>query len=112
MQGPATVIKDRISAQLVPLKPDAEYFLMPEGWAQKLRRNSWQRAKRWARQLPIIALQPAQTVASRWPRPGRPAIGTWVSQDEQYRFDALLRLANRHDELVWEALVPSKRCGN
>ncbi len=106
------MIRDCISPQLAFLKPDGGYFLMPEGWAQELRTNRWHHAKRWARQLPVIPLQSTQAVASRSPKAGRPDIGTWVSQDGQYRFDALLRLANRHDELVWEALVPSKRCGN
>jgi hypothetical protein len=45
------------------------------------------------------------------PRPGRPGIGRWLGPDGQYRFDALLRLARSHDELVWEALLPSRRRG-
>jgi hypothetical protein len=41
------------------------------------------------------------------PRPGRPGLGTWLGPDGQYRFDALLRFARSHDQLVWEALLPS-----
>jgi hypothetical protein len=41
------------------------------------------------------------------PRPGRPGIGTWLGPEGQYRFDALLRFARSHEQLVWEALLPS-----
>jgi hypothetical protein len=43
------------------------------------------------------------------PSPGRPGIGTWLGPDGQYRFDALLRLASSHDQLVWQALLPVGR---
>jgi hypothetical protein len=50
---------------LTSLKPDAVYFLMLEGWRHELRSNRWHYAKRWARHLPVILLQPTQVVASR-----------------------------------------------
>jgi len=41
------------------------------------------------------------------PRPGRPGLGKWLGPDGQYRFDALVRFARSHDQLVWEALLAS-----
>jgi len=43
------------------------------------------------------------------PRLGKPGNGIWLGPDGQYRFDALLRLARSHNQLVWEALLFSER---
>lgn len=43
------------------------------------------------------------------PRSSRPGYGRWVGPDAQYRFDGLVRLAIRHDQLVWEALLSPSR---
>jgi hypothetical protein len=58
---------------------------------------------------PLLSIVWDHGAMGRWvsPRPGRPGIGTWLGPDGQYRFDALLRLARSHDQLVWEALLPS-----
>jgi glycosyl transferase family 1 len=50
---------------LTSWKPDAVYFFMLEGWTHELRSNRWHYAKRWARHLPVVLLQPTQVVASR-----------------------------------------------
>jgi hypothetical protein len=50
---------------LTSWKPDAVYFFMLEGWTHELRSNRWHYAKRWARHLPVVLLQPTQAVASR-----------------------------------------------
>jgi Glycosyl transferases group 1 len=51
--------------RLTSWKPDAVYFFMLEGWTHELRSNRWHYAKRWARQLPVVLLQPTQAVASK-----------------------------------------------
>jgi ubiquinone/menaquinone biosynthesis C-methylase UbiE len=42
------------------VRPDAVYFLMFSGWNHELRSNRWHFAKRWARHVPVILLQPSQ----------------------------------------------------
>ena len=38
--------------------PDAIYFLMLTGWRNEMRGNRWHWAKRWARHIPVIIVQP------------------------------------------------------
>ena len=40
---------------------DSVYFLMFPGWSTELRSNRWHYARRWARQVPVVLVQPVRT---------------------------------------------------
>lgn len=45
------------------IEADVIYFMMMPGWAEEMRSNRWHYASRWARQLPVVLLQPGGDVA-------------------------------------------------
>jgi glycosyltransferase involved in cell wall biosynthesis len=48
-----------------PLGADIVYFLMWPGWERELRSNRWHYARRWARLLPVVLVQPTEEIAGR-----------------------------------------------
>jgi glycosyltransferase involved in cell wall biosynthesis len=50
---------------LPPLGADVIYFLMWPGWERELRSNRWHYARRWARLLPVVLVQPTEEIAGR-----------------------------------------------
>jgi glycosyltransferase involved in cell wall biosynthesis len=54
--------EDASSMQIESLQAelDSVYFLMSDGWEQELESNRWHYARRWARHLPVVLLQPDQ----------------------------------------------------
>jgi glycosyltransferase involved in cell wall biosynthesis len=44
---------------------DSIYFLMYDGWHDELESNRWHYARRWARHVPVILLQPGQRIPRR-----------------------------------------------
>lgn len=54
---------------------DSVYFLMYDGWENELQSNRWHYSRRWAKQLPVVLLQPRQRdpeLRQSQPTPGVP----------------------------------------
>jgi glycosyltransferase involved in cell wall biosynthesis len=54
---------DTAGHRMPPLGVDVVYFLMWPGWEGELRSNRWHYARRWARLLPVVLVQPTEEIA-------------------------------------------------
>lgn len=52
--------------EVVPGRADSIYFLMFPGWRDELRSNRWHYARRWARYIPVVLVQPERRVRGGW----------------------------------------------
>ena len=56
---------DTAGHRIPPFGADVVYFLMWPGWERELRSNRWHYARRWARLLPVVLVQPTEDIAGR-----------------------------------------------
>jgi glycosyltransferase involved in cell wall biosynthesis len=55
--------RDTVVRGPAPWDADVVYFLMFPGWERELRSNRWHYARRWARSLPVVLVQPTEEIA-------------------------------------------------
>jgi len=61
----ARTTSDTAGHCMVPFGADVVYFLTFPGWERELRSNRWHYARRWARLLPVVLVQPTEEIAGR-----------------------------------------------